>query len=244
MSHPGSPLRRTWPLLVAFTLLLLGAVLAQLAGSRQRQPEAMPPLVNRLPSALPGWRVRDLPVADSPEVRRATEATLRYDDVLFREYRKGDQLLQVYVSLWQPGKIDAREVAIHNPDNCWTANGFTLLEAASKPVERLADVRVAPGQFRQFKSPAGSLEVEYWLMVDGKPFGIVDQATYTKALATRVTAFFRTVWFGLVSGGHRKPIYFVRISGPRQLEHLLAEPELRPLVGALGAFLPVEAVVP
>lgn len=185
--------------------------------------------------------MRDLQAADSPEVQRATEAILRYDDVLFREYRKGDRVLQIYVSAWRSGKIDARELAIHNPDNCWTANGFDLIAAANRPLARLAGARVATGQFRRFESRNGSLEVAYWLMVDGKPFGVVDESSYVRALATRLIAFFRSVWFAIAVGGTRTPIYFVRISATDGLERALAEPELHALVGAIRSFIAVRA---
>ena len=223
-------------MLVSMCVLLAFSSVIQFRAAR-KFPAAGIPLEIRIPKAISGWAIRDVPLAESPEVQKTTRVILGYDDVVFREYSHGDLVVQVYVSAWLNGKMDARDIAIHNPDNCWTANGYTRIEGVSKVFAKLAGLQIADGQFRRFEARGSRLEVAYWLLVDGKSFATVDESSPIKAMSTRFTAFCRTLWFDLIARGTNRPIYFIRLSSSHHLEAALSESSLQPLIIALLPLL-------
>lgn len=113
-------------LLISIGVLLLGAI--GLVTFTALQPKPTPtltqPLAELLPKEIAGWTVKDQPIAETQEMKKAVGELLNYDDALSRTYSQGDTSIAVYVAYWKPGKMSPRLVAGHTPDVCWVNNGW------------------------------------------------------------------------------------------------------------------------
>ena len=111
---------RRWSLLGPLAVLAVAAALQGVSVFREVAQPRGPHLEAALPTGVPGWRVRNLPLGQNESVRSAVEKTLNYDDVVYREYAKGGVVAGVYAAYWGAGKMPTRLVASHTPDRCWT----------------------------------------------------------------------------------------------------------------------------
>jgi hypothetical protein len=108
-------------------LLGLAAVLTigPLFASNRRQTIDRP-LREIVPAEVAGWRVRELDVADSEEMRSTVMRILQFDDIVFRSYEKPGALVQVYAAYWKPGSVPYGQAGVHTPDTCWVYAGWTM----------------------------------------------------------------------------------------------------------------------
>ena len=111
--------------LLASTLLLTAVGLVTYAALRPLPPPTLnQPLASIVPDQIPGWTVKDQPIADTEEMKKAVGELLNYDDAVYRTYTQGQTTISVYVAYWKAGKMSPRLIAGHTPDVCWVGNGW------------------------------------------------------------------------------------------------------------------------
>ena len=149
---------------------LVAAITTQIWQAAQHRDFIEPaPLSERLPTELPGWISREVPLAETAEGRSVVEGILRYDDYFSRLYRRGEIELTVYIAYWLPNKMPPKLIAQHTPDQCWTANGWTCEERASRVTfEGLSLLPSETGIYTH--SRLGRLHVAFWHLVGGHPY--------------------------------------------------------------------------
>jgi hypothetical protein len=129
-------------------------------------------LEQSVPFSIPGWSGRDLPVGANEFISKVAEKTLNYDEVVYREYRRGSMFFTVYVAYWGAGKMPAQLVASHTPDRCWTENGWRCLDMKFRQSFVLDGQAVQPAEWRLFEPPNGgkSIFVLFWHLVKGRVY--------------------------------------------------------------------------
>lgn len=143
--------------------LLAVAVGAQVIGwSRQREQLRPPDLGALFPRELPGWQVRDVPLAETPDQIKNVEGILQFDGALCRIYRRGNQEISVYVSYWLPGKVPASLIDAHVPDICWVDNGWSMTKQPALAPRETGKKTVPVPNCREFESGSQRLQVAFW----------------------------------------------------------------------------------
>lgn len=182
-----------------------------------------------LPESLAGWQSRELEIGSSEMLIKTAERVLRFDDYVYREYRKGDRIVSIYVAYWRPGRAAPREIAMHTPDQCWTANGWACREQRHAIQLGGYAPQLAAGEWRLFSTPAGeSTYVQFWHLVGGEVYD------HGERLQNASSAW--RVWRVSVKQALKglPEQYFIRLTSNRDFETLAAEPGWTELVAALG----------
>lgn len=219
---------RLKPLLISTgVILLLGAVAIQFIAARQPVVLQREPLNKIVPSALPGWTVKDVPLAETQEGRTAVESILRYDDYVSRSYRNGSTEVTVYVAYWRPDRMPPRMVGRHTPDRCWIENGWTC-ESRSRAVTLLGTqgpLRPAEMGTYVFKQQA-RLYVAFWHLVGGEVYAYGPEQSDMVVFA---------LWKDLHTFGlkQRQQQLFIRIASNTPLKEAWHDPSLRNLLTAI-----------
>jgi hypothetical protein len=114
------------PIFTALALVLVIAIaLVTYSSLRPLPPPTLTqPLATLVPDKIPGWTVKDQPIAETEEMKKAVGEMLNYDDAVYRDYTQGNTTISVYVAYWKPGKMSPRLIAGHTPDVCWVGNGW------------------------------------------------------------------------------------------------------------------------
>lgn len=159
-------------LVIVLTVVLLGAILLQTRNIVQPGPvSSKVDLRAALAVDVPGWVARDLPIGETEQVRTAAANTLRYDDFVFRSYRRGEVEFTIYVAYWGPGKQPPQMITQHTPDRCWTLNGMTCEEMRFNVPTLIEDKALWPAQWRKFRDPRGNITYTmFWHMVGDRPY--------------------------------------------------------------------------
>jgi hypothetical protein len=211
------------------------------------RPAASQPAValsELMPSAIAGWAVRDLPVAESPEQVRTVEDVLAYDEVVFREYRRGADKLLVFVTRWKPGKVSLLQAALHNPDKCWPQAGLKRVDAAARTITRIGELAVIPGDYREFLAGGDPIRVAFWLTAGGSHLGSINDQNFGAGILTRIGLFIqgtKLTWQVSRGGG---ALCYIRLSSGTKLDTFFRNGALAPLAIALqklGIATPIEA---
>jgi hypothetical protein len=213
--------------------LLATAVVLQILPQRQSAVvKRDAALADYFPREMAGWRSEDRPPAETEAEIARVKRLLNYDETLLRFYRKGGREFSLYVSYWRPGKMPAREIAFHVPDQCWVSVGWTE-HAADYDYRREFEGRwLAPAQYREFESVGGRQYVLYWHILNGR--AIVYSSEGTHSQLTTLGALFR---LGL---SHKGEQYFIRIASQSPLDELWNDEgfqELMELIAPLGPGL-------
>lgn len=132
-------------------------------------------LADVMPLSLPGWEVKEIPIAESEEMLKRVEAILEYDDAVYRIYRKGALEVQVYVAYWRPGSVPYGQAGAHTPDTCWIYNGWSCSNRLRAQVGILGQSELVPYEFGVFSKTGQTLEVIFWHLVGGNPYGYVQE---------------------------------------------------------------------
>jgi hypothetical protein len=185
------------------------------------------PLTELLPGSQDGWVAQDVPVANTPEMKRAVAEWLNYDEAVLRYYRKQDDEISVYVAYWKPGKIHPRLISQHTPDICWPGAGWTVVRGEGTGTFRSVNGDYTlPAQIRLFSASEHQVEVAYWHLVGGL---ISD---YTKGRESESIRFERTLWNDLKMGQREQ--YFIRFASNRPLSAIQKTTLVGQIVAALG----------
>lgn len=167
---PPRPWFRRWSLVLPALVLVAAGALQSLDVFREKPQPRGAHLQRYIPADLPGWQQRDLPLGANEAVAREAEKILNFDEVVNREYRRGEIVLSVYVGYWSAGRMPTRLVASHTPDRCWTENGWQCLEMKFHESRSVAGAALLPAEWRLFRPPSGAptTHVLYWHLVAGE----------------------------------------------------------------------------
>ncbi len=209
-----------WSLLVPVAVLVAAAALQSLAVFRETPKSRGAHLAEHVPSSLPGWRVRNLPLGETEAVRNAVVKTLNYDEVAYREYARGGVVFGVYVAYWGAGKMPTRLVASHTPDRCWTENGWTCQEMRFRQTIEVDGKALPPVEWRRFLAPGSTAPtyVFYWHLVDGQ---VLDQGGRFNAVPHPLH-WWKDAVQQAVRGSREQ--YFIRITANVPFEKIAADP--------------------
>jgi len=230
----GGRLGRTRGALLAWlAALLVAATVLQILPSRDSNVvKRGVPLAEYFPREMDGWHSEDRPLAETPEQVKAVEKILQFDEAILRIYRKGDQEFSVYVAYWRPGKMPAREIAFHVPDQCWVSVGWKERAAAYHYQREFEGRLLAPAQYREFDGLNGRQYLLYWHILNGRAILYSPDGTHSQL--TTLNALFR---HGL---SHKGEQYFIRIASRGSIDELWNEDgfqEIMELIAPLGPGL-------
>ena len=187
-------------------------------------------LARRLPSVLPGWRMKEIPLGPNEFLQQQSAEILRCDEFVFREFFRGDATLAVFSTYWGPGKMPARLVALHTPDRCWTENGWVCREQAYDVVTESTSWRLLPAQWRLFNPPQSGQKVYvlFWLINEGKPYNFGRRLN-------RIPNPFHW-WLDVIDDARSgsKEHLFIRLTSDRPFEELQGDPGWEELLEALA----------
>ena len=170
MLKNSKPVWWRWSLVLpAFVLLAAVTVQGVDVFREVPKPRALH-LAQTIPASVPGWSGRDLPLGANEFTSKTAEKILNYDEVVYREFRRGDLFFTAYAAYWSAGKMPTRFVADHTPDRCWTENGWHCLAMKFKQVMLLDQGPLQPAEWRLFEPPNGGKPtyVLYWHLVEGR----------------------------------------------------------------------------
>ena len=193
---------------------VLGTVLALVAYGALRPlpvPVFRGDLRALLPAAaeVPGWTVQEQDIAETPEMKRAVDEILNYDQALFVNYIKGAERISVYIAYWKPGKMPSRLVRGHTPDVCWVGGGWEIV-SAGQALPFVASGPIAfPTEQRHMRHGNRDEWVVFWHHVMGQR---IRNSSQPPPWYAAITDVFRR---GL---DQRNEQIFVRVSAPTPME--------------------------
>jgi hypothetical protein len=217
---------------LAALVLMTASGVVLYSALRKLPPARAPHLATLLPSQAPGFAVRDEPLGATENSQEVVERALKYDDYVYRVYRRGDLEVAVYAAYWAAGKLPIREVAQHTPDRCWTDNGFRCVETRFDAEVALAGVPLRPGDYRTFTTPreGRKIWVAFWLMAGSERYDFGSRFNALVHPSEWFTSAFKNMRLG------RRELYFVRVSANQPLDVLRTDSALQPLGAALRAL--------
>ncbi|HEY1764088.1 MAG TPA: exosortase-associated EpsI family protein [Opitutaceae bacterium] len=186
-------------------------------------------LAQAVPSSIPGWEGRDVPLGPSEFIAGEVEKVLNYDQVLYREFTRGGRIFGVYVAYWGAGKMPTRFVASHTPDRCWTENGWHCLDMKFKKAETFEGDSLQPAEWRLFEPPDGGRPtyVLYWHLVDGR---VYDYGNRFNAVPEPVR-WWKDAAQQVLLGSREQ--FFIRLTGNQPVEDLWQDPGVATVMRSL-----------
>ena len=187
-----------------------------------------PPLSQTLPTELPGWSSRELPLGETEETKNAVVGILQFDDYFSRSYRSGSTEVTLYVAFWKPDKVPPRAVGVHTPDTCWVQNGWTRINRAH--AVPLADLERSfkPAEFGTYSLRGNTLQVYFWHLVGGKPYSYEQEGLHSLTAPLQDMAT-----FGL---NQRRDQLFVRLASNVPFDQVWRDPGFARLLQALSTL--------
>lgn len=220
------PWYRRWSLVLPALVLLAAIGVQALDVFRETPVPRGAHLGRHIPSRLAGWQMAELPLGANEAVAREAEKILNFDEVMNREYRRGDTTLGVYVAYWSAGRMPTRLVASHTPDRCWTENGWRCLEMKFHETRSVGGAPLLPAEWRLFQPPSGGppTHVLYWHLVNGE---LYDYGGRFNAVPHPLLWWKDAVRQALL--GSREQ-YFIRLTSNVPFERLWSDPSVTPLL--------------
>lgn len=186
-------------------------------------------LAGIFPAKLGAVPARDLELGSTENTRVMVERTLRYDDVLYREYRVGEATVTVYAAYWGPARMPTQLVASHTPDRCWVENGWACEQSRHDVTVGITGDSFLPAEWRLFKAPVGpKLHVVFWHLVGDQVYDYGERLN-------RVPSVWRW-WRDAASQIFKAPPeqYFIRVTSDIPFEKLQGDPGWEGLLDALA----------
>ncbi len=212
----------------ACAVLVLGVGIILWGLRAQNQEAKYAHLLDKLPAKITGWSVKDMPIASTPEMQKAVDEMLNYDEAVFREYSENGKSLTVYAAYWRPFRFHPRLISIHTPDVCWLGNGWTMKSANYNYGVPLSTGPAWHAQERVFEANGSPMNVIYWHILDGKLSG------YAEGPASTSRSFFDSLRNDLKHGAGEQ--FFIRISSPQPWSSWVDDPLYKEI---LETFAPV-----
>jgi hypothetical protein len=214
-------------------ILIIGSLSLLLALSLRAYFSLVPPpeptlhekIADIVPDHLPGWQIKDMDMAESPESSARITDFLNFDDALFRVFSRGDTFVGLYIAYWTPGKASYRWAGAHTPDTCWVLNGWTRLDREySVPFEN-KDVNFEPAEFGVYEKDGNAQNVYFWHLVGGHAFGYMQEGN-------------PSIFGALLDIKHhglnlRQEQFFIRLSSNKSLEELKKTPQFEMILESM-----------
>jgi hypothetical protein len=222
---------------LALALLLAATGLVAYGTLHIPEPTFKGSLHDLLPPPPPGWTMKEKPIAESAEMKKAVSELLNYDDGIFVDYLgPGGHRLSVYIAYWRPGKMSHRLVAVHTPDVCWVGGGWQKTKAGTTPElsipvapslqpELVASTVIPPGEDRIFTINGTTEHVWFWHLVGNE----------SKAYGTGTAPPWYATFTDLLSKGlkQREEQFFIRLSSNIPMNELYTGPALPAVLASL-----------
>jgi hypothetical protein len=173
------------------------------------EPSFKARLTNALPSGaeLPGWVLIKEEIAATPEMKRAVDELLNFDDAAFFTYTRGEDRVSVYVAYWKPGMMSQRLISVHTPDVCWVGNGWEVRRRESRvSLAARGEKTPPPAEWREMRLADKTERVLFWHLVGGE----------ARDLSSPIAPWYSFLT-EMISGGlqQREEQFFIRISSNR-----------------------------
>lgn len=228
--------RPLWRDLMRWYLILPALVLVATVGIQLYNPFHQEAVVKpkhlaaTVPARVPGgWSARDLPLGPTEFVEEVVQQTLRTDDILNREYRRGRVAFGVYAAYWGSGSMPTQLVASHTPDRCWTENGWSCKEMRFNEVYSAGGSPLWPAQWRRFVDPAGGTTyVLFWQLVAGQSYDFGDR--FNKIPSP--TRWWKDAAQQALFGSREQ--YFIRVTANVPFEEIWNDPGFQAVLAGLG----------
>lgn len=193
------------------------------------------PLSEVIPSEMPGWEIKDMDMAESPESSARISDFLNFDDALFRIFQNGDAFVGLYIAYWTPGKASYRWAGAHTPDTCWVKSGWEREDRDYSVPFTCPGYTFEPAEFGIYSKDGQAQNVYFWHLVGGEAFGYTqkDDASIFGALED-------IQHHGL---NLRKEQFFIRLSSNKDLETLKAMPGFNAILEGIGYIMELDEVV-
>ncbi|NRA27652.1 MAG: exosortase-associated EpsI family protein [Opitutales bacterium] len=191
----------------------------------QPEPSITQPLDSLIPRDLPGWTVKDLPLAETEELRGRVEEMLDFDDYVSRIYTRGSTQLILYIAYWKPGSAPIKQAHEHTPDICWVLNGWEpKVREHGIDLDLVFATDAHPAEFRIFEKNNTEQSVVFWHVVGNDIY--TNERNDARAVTPSLN-FLKTIQqFGL---NQKREQFFVRVSSNRDVRIVLNEPSTAPL---------------
>jgi hypothetical protein len=176
------------------------------------EPTLHEALTDIVPDELPGWQIKDMDMAESPESSARITDFLNFDDALFRVFEKGDTFVGLYIAYWTPGKASYRWAGAHTPDTCWILNGWTCTDREYSIPFNHESTAFEPAEFGVYEKNDSAQNVYFWHLIGGRAFGYEQ-----KGNPNMFGALIDIRDHGL---NLRQEQFFVRLSSNKSLEEL------------------------
>lgn len=176
-------------------------------------------LTKAVPEELPGWKVEDLELADSEEMRDRVEDILNFSQALFRTYTQGDLTVAVYIAYWEPRKMPVRQVQAHTPDICWVRNGWQVAGSEYDVLLNAGTIPLKPAEFRIMTKDPVLQYVYYWHTVGDHIY--VNRSIGSWDKWDPIKSLFK---FGL---NQKREQFFIRLSCNRPFNEVWDNPDFQ-----------------
>ena len=215
-------------LLVLTSAVLLAALslLAYFIAIPPPEPTLRQTLAEILPDKLPGWSVKELDIAETPESSARISRFLNFDDAIFRVYQYGNSFVGLYIAYWIPGKASYRWVGAHTPDTCWVLNGWKRLDRQYAIPFEGNGVMFSKAEFGIYEKGGDAQNVYFWHLVGGKPFSYKQ-----KGVPNIFGALLDIKTYGLKL---REEQFFIRLSSNKSIAELRELPRFNEILDGLA----------
>ena len=218
-------------MVAAFLLLMLGVSVQRTHVAFAREVEDGTVNIRlAIPSSLPDWQVRDLPLGPTePEVTRVSKS-LNFNSYVYRQYTRGIASFDIYAAYWRPGRMPLNSVAEHTPDGCWVQNGWKEEWSLHNVPLCAGENTLAGGESRIFSDAAGHRKhVQFWHYVGGIRY--FDHGSRYDGLA----GIWRW-WLAVARQRYTPPLeqLFIRVSSDSPIEQLIGDPGFQEVVRNLS----------
>ncbi|MCH8475778.1 MAG: hypothetical protein LAT55_11195 [Opitutales bacterium] len=171
-----------------------------------------------IPTEVQGWEARDLPLGPNEFASDRAERILKFDEFLYREFTRGDIEFAVYIAHWGRGRMPIRDVNTHNPDRCWTENGWACTDMVFNKDLELMGKSFQPGEWRIFEDVEGrEIYVMFWHLVEGEVYDFGERFN----AIPHPSRWVRDVFYQAFRGSPEQ--YFIRITANVPLEEIWYE---------------------
>ncbi len=183
-------------------------------------------LAEVIPSNLPGWKMQDLEIADTPESSARISEFLNFDDAIFRTYTKNDTEVGLYIAYWSPGKASYRWAGAHTPDTCWVKIGWNCTKREYSMPFQHGDLLFQPAEFGVYETETDRQNVYFWHLIGNKAYSYKQKGE-------------PNIFGALIDIKHhglnlRKEQFFIRLSSNKTIDQLKQVNEFSEILDSLA----------
>jgi hypothetical protein len=222
--------------LIAGVVLIGVAIGIQAFGLSQKRKSFVAPIASELiPRAINGWVVKDIPIAESEEMKQAVKEALNFDSAIFRSYKRGNDEISIYLAYWLPGSINPEQVDGHTPDICWVNNGWKM-EKPKPPSNLDINGHSLPMlNYRKFEAQGHGLSVLFWHLTGSEyrqSFSVFEEGL---GFWDRAERRVNQVWKAVTTPARQQ--LFIRISSNRNVADQLNEPPVKACIDLISRVM-------